>query len=233
MNNQTPNMMGMTGGPGGIGSTNIANPILNSVSQSVEQFAVDYAYQGLVGATGGSGAIPPTVEEAHQKGITMSTMREELYAQVDKLENTDEIIDALKAQNTEYHVVEGKANAQVAYCAYRMGFYLRRLQTIRRNRRDWGAWSEKNVGFISKRSREKYMNIAGLPGVEMHLAYGVELLSEVGSVYSSLEEKEAFALGSDPIATLLKSRKFTAETPYEERKLHLDAVIQVKKLERN
>lgn len=244
MNTQSQYLAGMTGGTGGtgasggtgdIGSTNSENHFYNDPNQSIEQFAMEYAYQGLVGATGGKGAIPQTVEEARRQGITMSTMRDKLIDIIKTMENPDEIIAKLKIKNKEFQVVEGKANSQVAYCALNMGLYLLKLQAIRiqLNKRDWVEWSEKNVNFISKRSREKYMNIAGLPGAERHLAYGVELLSEIGSVYSLLNEEEAATLGLDAIETLLKKSNFNDGTSYEERKLHLDSVVQVKKLERN
>ena len=246
MESKNLNGTGGTGGPGAAGPTGQAGGTgrlegsvaaelsLNNQNQTVEQFALEVAYQGLVGATGGGGGIPSNVEAARQQGITATSMRDKLFDKVAAMDKPTEIIAELKVRHDEFTIVEGKANSQVAYCAFRMGFYLLKLQSIRMqlNRRDWVEWSEKNVGFISKRSREKYMNIAGLPGAELHLVYGVELLSELGSWYSSLSEKDAGLLGNDPIAELLKTRRFSSRMSLEERRAFLEAVIQVRKLER-
>lgn len=226
--------MGQTGGPGVQAGMGIVEPLLNNPNQTIEQFALEVAYQGLVGATGGGGGIPSTVKEAQQVGVTMASMRLQLSEKVNAMENATEIITELRVRHSEFNIVLGKANSQVAYCAFRMGFYLLRLQGLRMqlNKRDWVDWAAKHVDFISKRSREKYMNIASLPAVESHFAYGVELLSEIGSYYSSLSEDDAELLGPDPTATLLKSKKFAPDAQHEDRKALLEAVIQVKKLER-
>jgi hypothetical protein len=209
-------------------------PSLNNQDQKVEDYAAIVAYQGLFHDAAGDDSIPDSVKDAAEKNITMESMRNILFNRINAMNSAGELIDELKVRHSEFVLIQDKANAHVAFYAFRIGFYLLKLQTLRysENKRDWGAWSNKNIPFIGKRSREKYMNFSSVPMVEKYLWLGVERLSEIGSYYSKFSDEDAMQLGPDPIGTLLKNKGLDDDIPFEQRKTKIDAIIEVYKLER-
>lgn len=100
------------------------------------------------------------------------------------------------------------------------------------NNNDWTKWISAKLPNLKKRSREKYMNIAGVPMVETHLEYGVERLAEFGSFYASKSDEEQKTMKPDPFNKYLKKFNVRIGTTYDERREHIDAVLEVSKLER-
>jgi len=236
-----------TGGTGGTGSP--ANPgittesavslqdglkFLNNPGQTVEDFAKAAAYQGLVGATGGLGQIPQTVELAKEQKVSASTMRATLAAEIDSKSDESQLVEELKALYGEFTILQDKANSILAFHAFRMGLYLLRLQAIRysKNLHDWTTHAALKVPFIKKRTREKYMSMAALPMVEEHLWLGIERLAAMGTYYNGLKDTEREALGPDPVSSLLAKQGFRDDMTFDERKARADAIIEVYKLER-
>lgn len=209
-------------------------PSLNNQDQKVEDYAAIVAYQGLFHDASGDASIPDSVMAAVENNITMESMRNILFNKVNAMNNADEILEELKVRHREFVLIQDKANAHVAFYAFRIGFYLLKLQTLRtaENKRDWVAWANKHIPFISKRSREKYMNFSSIPKVENYLWLGVERLSEIGSYYSKFSDEDAKGLGPDPIGMLLKTKGLEDDIPFEQRKTKIDAIIEVYKLER-
>ena len=229
---------GGTGGPGGnppragnpVEALNFSNP-----DQTVDEFAQEVTFIGFVSETGGHGQIPTTAHEAREKGISAGEMRKEQDKAIEGISTVEQAITEVKARYAKFTIVEKKANSVMAFHALGMGRVFIRMRELHAKvvgHRDWISFANAQVPEVSKRSREKYVNIAALPGVEDHLAYGVEALAEFGSHYASLNQAEKAGLGENPILTYLSRRQFSLDTPYEERKLHLDAVVQVKKLDR-
>ncbi len=231
---------GGTGGPGPSGYDNTNNATGNDIrkmnvpGQTIEDYAREIAYQGLIIATGGIGGIPTSVHEAQVQNVTIKDMRKVLINTIGNMNSVEDLIDNLKKAHDEFLVVLDKANSQTAFNALPVGLYLLKLQAVRygENRRDWVAWANTRIKFISKRSREKYMSLASLPMVEEHLEYGVERLAEIGSHYAKLSDEERTLLGDDPVARLMEKKGLTDDIPFDERKAKLDAIIEVYKLER-
>lgn len=236
-----------TGGTGGTGSPANSDIItesvvslqdglkfLNNPGQTVEDFAKDAAYQGLVGVTGGVGQIPSTVELAKEQHVSAAAMRAELILTINAKSDVALIIVELKALYDEFTVLQDKANSFLAFQAFRIGLYLLKLQAIRYNQNlhDWSDWATQNLTFIKKRTREKYMSMAALPMVEEHLWLGIERLSAMGTYYSGLKDADRVELGPDPIHKLLEEKGFRDDMTHEERKARADAIIEVYKLDR-
>jgi len=207
---------------------------LNNQDQKVEDYAAIVAYQGLFHDASGDSSIPDSVKAAAEGNITMESMRNILFNRINAVNSADKLIEELKVRHSEFVLIQDKANAHVAFYAFRIGFYLLKLQTLRyaENKRDWVAWANKRIPFISKRSREKYMNFSSIPKVENYLWLGVERLSEIGSYYSKFSDEDALQLGSDPIGMMLEAKGLKDDIPFEQRKTKIDAIIEVYKLER-
>lgn len=235
---------GGTGGTGGPGNHSVTIEstmsyqdglkLLNNPSQTVEEFARAATYQGLVGATGGVGQIPSTVELAQAQHVSAAAMRATLVSEINAKIDENAIIEELKTHCGEFNQLQDKANSFLAFHAFRMGLNLSRLQNLRysKNYNDWTAWAEKNISFIKKRTREKYMSLASLPMVEEHLWLGIERLAAMGTFYNGLADTDRESLGSDPISSLLKKQGFSENMDDDERKARADAIIEVLKLER-
>lgn len=231
---------GGTGTPANTGTTESAVSLqdglksLNNPGQTVEDFAKDAAYQGLVGATGGLGQIPQTVELAKEQQVSASAMRATLAAEIDSKSDESLLVVELKELYGEFTVLQDKANSILAFHAFRMGLYLLRLQAIRysKNLHDWTTYAALKVPFIKKRTREKYMSLASLPMVEEHLWLGIERLAAMGTYYNGLKDTERETLGPDPVNSLLAKQGFRDDMTFDERKARADAIIEVYKLER-
>lgn len=232
---------GGTGGTGFIGSTGASGlggdvgKAINSImdmNESVEDFAKHVAYAGLYGATGGAGGIG-TLEEI-QENVSLADISKKFSKQIGKLEDTEEILKDFNECQGVFNLVMSKTNAVNAYFAFMQGKRLLKLQSIRinQNSRDWIKWITAKLPNLKKRTREKYMSLAAVPGVENHFEYGVERLAEFGVIYSPKSETEKTALGSDPFSNYMKSFNLEMGTSHDERKNYVDAVIEVNKLNR-
>jgi hypothetical protein len=232
---------GGTGGTGFIGSTGASGlggdvgKAINSImdmNESVEDFAKHVAYAGLYGATGGAGGIG-TLEEI-QENVSLADISKKFSKQIGKLEDTEEILKDFNECQGVFNLVMSKTNAVNAYFAFMQGKRLLKLQSIRinQNSRDWIKWITAKLPNLKKRTREKYMSLAAVPGVENHFEYGVERLAEFGVIYSPKSETEKTALGSAPFSNYMKSFNLEMGTSHDERKNYVDAVIEVNKLNR-
>jgi len=233
---------GGTGGTGFIGSTGASGlggdvgKAINSImdlNESVEDFAKQVAYTGLYGATGGAGGIG-TLEDAANKNVSLADISQEFSEQIDQLKDTEVILKDFNECQGVFNLVMSKTNAVNAYFAFMQGKRLLKLQSIRsmQNSRDWIKWITAKLPNLKKRTREKYMSLAAVPGVENHFEYGVERLAEFGAIYSPKSETDKTALGSDPFSNYMKSFNLEMGTSHDERKNYVDAVIEVSKLNR-
>ncbi|WP_319760574.1 hypothetical protein [Maridesulfovibrio sp.] len=248
---------GGTGGAGGTSESGFGQQHVGGASASgltppanvhaedfdLKKYCEEVAYAGFVGASGGMGMkgedgeeiiVPTTVEEARNMHLNIDTMRKVFTEKIGSLDDTDFLIKETERQLGVYATIEKSANSQVAMQAMFIGFILLRLQSLRygMNKRDWMVWADKKLPFLKKRTREKYMSLAALPGSDKFLFLGAERLAEIGSYYLSLDDDAAKELGANPIATLMQRMGFLAEESYEERKLAMDAIVEVLKLEK-
>jgi len=230
-----PSTAGFTGGTGASGFGGEVGKAINSImdmNESVEDFARNVAYAGLYGATGGMGGYD-TLEET-QKNVPLVEMSKMFSGRIDKLKDTEEILKDFNECQGVFNLVMSKTNAVNAYFAFMQGKRLLKLQAIRinQNSRDWITWITAKLPNLKKRTREKYMSLAAVPGVENHFEYGVERLAEFGVIYSPKSDTDKNALGSDPFSNYLRSFNLEMGTSHDERKNYVDAVIEVSKLNR-
>jgi len=234
---------GFTGGTGGIGFTGgtgasgFGGGLGKTVSsimdeeESVEDFARKVAGTGLYGATGGQGQHG-SVEETVKDSNSLSALSKTFSDQVDKMDSIDAILQEFNKCQATLNIIENKTNAVNAYYAFMQGTRLLKLQRIRGNKKDWIQWIKEALPNLKKRTREKYMSLAFIPMVEMHLEHGVERLSEFGSFYASKNDKERDEMGSDPFSWYMKKFNVNMDTSDEKRREHVDSVLEVSKLER-
>lgn len=221
-----------TGGTGASGLGGEVGKAISSImdmDESVETFAKKVVYAGLHGATGEQGQIG-SLDEAIKNNNSLSSLSKKFSDQVDKIESIETILKDFNECQTTLDFVLNKTNAVNAYYAFMQGTRLRKIQRLRGNEKDWIKWIAEKLPNLKKRSREKYMSLASVPSVENHLEYGVERLAEYGSIYSSKSEDEKTAMGPDPFMDYMKKFNIPMNTTLEERKIHVDAAIEVTKL---
>lgn len=241
----SPDSSGFTGGTGASGLGGAVGKAIGSIldmNESVEAFAKKLAYAGLSGATGGTGATGATGAEGNIGSLDEAIMNDESLAVVskkysDKIDNTSEtdvLLHDFQECQTTLDFVLNKTNSVTAFFAYLQGKRLLKMQGIRtqQNNRDWIKWIGGKLPNLKKRSREKYMSLASVPGVEYYFEYGSERLAEFGIIYSGKSDEEKAEMGDKPFKTFLENCNIADESSYEERREHIDAAIEVNKLKR-
>lgn len=236
---------GFSGGTGASGLGGAVGKAIGSIldmNESVEAFAKKVAYAGLSGATGGTGGTGATGAEGNAGSLDEAIKNDESLAVVskkysDKIDNTsdpDVILHDFQECQTTLDFVLNKTNSVTAFFAYLQGKRLLKLQGIRtqQNNRDWISWISKKLPTLKKRSREKYMSLASVPGVEYYFEYGSERLAEFGIYFSILSDEDKAAMGAKPFEVFMKDFGISSESSYEERREHIDAELEVKKLKR-
>lgn len=228
--------MGFTGGTGASGLGGEVGKTISSImdmDESIAAFAKKVAYAGLHGATGEQGQIG-SLDDAIKNNDSLSSLSKKFSDQIDQMKEPDAILNDFNECQTTLDFVLNKTNAVNAYFAFMQGKRLLRLKALRTqdNNNDWTKWISAKLPNLKKRSREKYMNIAGVPMVETHLEYGVERLAEFGSFYASKSDEEQKTMKPDPFNKYLKKFNVRIGTTYDERREHIDAVLEVSKLER-
>ena len=91
----------------------------------------------------------------------------------------------------------------------------------------WVVWAEKNLSFIHKRNREKYMMLANRSDCYPYSFLGIDRLEMLCSATKASKDK-------DPIGTLLRSHNITFnpedETNLAEFKAKIDAALSIERL---
>lgn len=236
-NSDDTNRTTSTSFTGGTGASGLGGEVGKTISsimnmdESIETFAKKVAYAGLHGATGEQGQLG-SLDDAIKNVDSLSSLSKKFADQVDKIGSIETILKDFNECQTTLDLVLNKTNAVNAYFAYMQGTRLRKIQRLRGNETDWIKWIAGELPNLKKRSREKYMSLASVPGVENHLEYGVERLAEFGSFFSSKSKNDRDKMGSDPFSWYMKKFNVNMETSYDERREHIDAVLEVSKLER-
>ena len=93
----------------------------------------------------------------------------------------------------------------------------------------WVVWAEKNLAFLGKRNRERYMMLAKRIDCYPYTFLGIDRLEMLCSATKNSHEK-------NPIGKLLRSHKITfdpeAETNLAEFKTKIDAVLGYERLQK-
>lgn len=236
----TPGITENTDRAGGTGASGLGGEIGKAISsimdmeEGIDTFAKKVAYAGLYGATGGEGQ-PGQIEEAIKDGNSLAELTKKFNAQVNGMDDAETILTDFNECQASLDLVLSKTNSVNAYFAFMQGKRLLRLQGLRSQQgasRDWVKWITIKLPNLKKRSREKYMALAAVPGVENHLAYGVERLAEFGVLYSSKSDEDKVVMGADPFNKYLEVWKINMDSSYEECKALIDAGLEVGKLNR-
>jgi hypothetical protein len=227
---------GFTGGTGASGLGGAVGQAISSIldmNESVETFAQKVAYAGLYGATGGEGELG-SIENNIKSGVSLADMSKKFSKKISLMNDPDAILKDFTECQTTLELVEYKTNAVKAYYALMQGKRLLKLQALRaeKNSRNWIEWISNKLPNLKKRTREKDMSLASFPGVESHLADGVERLAEFGTHYSFLSDEQKMLLGDDPYKTYMEKFKVPMDSSYEEHRHMIDAVLEVSKLNR-
>ena len=226
--------MGYTGGTGASGFGGGLGKAVDSImdeQESVDDFSRKVTGIGLYGATGGEGQHGP-LDEILKDSSTLPVMGKMFTEAVEKMDSVEAILKEFKDCQDKLTIIENKTNAVNAYYAFMQGTRLLKLQRIRGNKKGWIKWINNELPTLGKRTREKYMSLASVPMVEMHLEYGVERLAEFGSFYASKSDTEQAEMGPDPFGKYVKKFNTNIGTSHDERREHIDAVLEVSKLER-
>ncbi len=215
-------------------SDNFDHTLVNSLENkniSGEEFAKSLMFQELHGHTGGIGGIPEDYKEA-ASNFSISDMMHTMNASFKDMDEKD-LLKNLESQNIRFEEVMGKVNNVAVVLSIRMGLIVNKLKEKRAAHNDWTEWSKKNIlkpFKISKRSLEKWSNIALLPNIESYTYLGIEILADFGSSLKALSVEDKAVLGDDPIKHYLE--KLDKEASEAERREHFEAVNEVQKLQK-
>lgn len=155
-------------------------------------------------------------------------------SQTVRSKNLDERINMIK----EAHI--NVSNAEKAVTAGLNGLYVKIGKLLLDTKKiialdpdeQWGPWSVKNLGFISKRTMQTYMQLAQIPNVEKYIFFGKERLLHTMQVTKGIVEKK----DPDPIGTFLQKHEIDFETatdlPLVEFKNMVDTAVFMEKASR-
>ena len=137
-------------------------------------------------------------------------------------------VELARVLSAGYNRVINLTGKNLAERAISLGKVLFRLKHLAKDSGIlWGVWAEKNLPFISKRSREKFMLLAKRKDCHRYSFLGVDRLE---MLCSSTKESE----DSDPIENLLSKYQIThdegSETNLAEFKILIDSALNNEKL---
>ena len=144
------------------------------------------------------------------------------------------IMDGIKLaqdMSKDANMLINEANKNFADRAIAIGQICIKLKELIRGGKElWGAWAEKNLSFIAKRNREKYMLLASRPDCWPFSFLGVDRLETLCSVTKEMK-------GKDRIGKLLKKYKIPFDNEIEvnmaDFKVMIDGAISHERLENN
>lgn len=153
--------------------------------------------------------------------------------------NTKEDVDAEimsgielgRAETAGYHRLIHATAKSLAERSFLLGSIFHRLKVLNRSSGIlWGVWAEKNLDFISKRNREKFMMLAKRTDCHRFSFLGVDRLEVLCSATKDSKE-------DDPIGKLLEQYQITFDEESEinlaEFKLSVDSALNNERLLRN
>lgn len=169
-------------------------------------------------------------EEEEMEKVTAWLQRSK-GAKVDTPTEINAGVELAKGMTAGYNKLINSTGKNLAEKAIALGKILIRLKNLARASGSiWGVWAEKNLDFISKRSRERCMLLAARTDCHKYAFLGQERLEVLCSATKESEE-------ADPIRTLLAKYKIKydeeAEVNLGEFRLQVDAAVNCERLEKN
>jgi len=170
--------------------------------------------------------IPPS--QNAEIGAWLENSKEEKVDVDEKIRSGIELARTEVANYNKLIHVTGKSLAERAFL---LGTIFLRLKKLSRNSGMlWGVWAEKNLTFISKRNREKFMLLAKRKDCHQYAFLGVDRLELLCS--ATKDSKDV-----NPIGELLGKYQISFDDKSEvnlvEFKLSIDSALNNEKLLRN
>ena len=170
--------------------------------------------------------IPPS--QNAEIGAWLEKSKEEKVDVDEKIRSGIELARTEVANYNKLIHVTGKSLAERAFL---LGTIFLRLKKLSRNSGMlWGVWAEKNLTFISKRNREKFMLLAKRKDCHQYAFLGVDRLELLCS--ATKDSKDV-----NPIGELLGKYQISFDDKSEvnlvEFKLSIDSALNNEKLLRN
>lgn len=161
-------------------------------------------------------------------GDWLKKSKEETGDPDDKIRSGVELAREEAANFNKLIHVTGKNLAERAFL---IGAILLRLKVLsRESGLLWGSWAEKNLPFISKRNREKFMLLAKRKDCHRYAFLGVDRLELLCGATREVK-------GDDPIGQLLAKYQISFDDKSEvnlvEFKLSIDSALNTERLLRN
>jgi hypothetical protein len=170
--------------------------------------------------------IPPS--QNAEIGAWLEKSKEEKVDLDEKIHSGIELARTEAANYNKLIHVTGKSLAERAFL---LGTIFLRLKKLSRNSGMlWGVWAEKNLPFISKRNREKFMFLAKRKDCHQYAFLGVDRLDLLCSATKDSKD-------NNPIGELLGKYQISFDDKSEvnlvEFKLSIDSALNNEKLLRN
>jgi hypothetical protein len=140
-------------------------------------------------------------------------------------------VELARTEAANFNKVVHVAGKNLAERAFLMGAILLRLKGLSRGSGLlWGLWAEKNLTFINKRNREKFMLLAKRKDCHRYAFLGVDRLEHLCSVTKEVK-------GNDAIGQFLAKYQISldedSEVSLTEFKLSIDSALNAEKLLQN
>lgn len=166
----------------------------------------------------------PVVQDT-QIGDWLKKTKEETRDLDEKIRSGVELARTEAANFNKLVHVTGKSLAERAF---QIGAILIRLKALSRGSGLlWGIWAEKNLTFINKRNREKFMLLAKRKDCHRYAFLGVDRLEHLCSVTKEIK-------GDDAIGPFLAKYEISfdedAEVSLNEFKLSIDSALNAERL---
>jgi len=233
------NATGGTGGPGGVPSSGTEDVSLPKPVPTVGAPGNDddpmrhmlMHFQGSTGAMGGKPEPDAQVEEG--KPIPQEMLQrvvENTTGQIEKL-TKDEALLQLKSQHVAAEEIYASARTKMVNIGYLIGCLLAHLKSlVIAEGENWGDFSDRELPEMSRRTRDKCMNLADTPGILKHAYLGTDAAEQVIQIIKPIKHMLS---KEDPISDLFERSGIKlnyAEIEKSELKLLVQAVITRQKL---
>jgi hypothetical protein len=170
---------------------------------------------------GDNGAFGDTEVFNKLRGFSKSLMEENTVLEA----RIQERLDLLREAYSEYSVSVSEFQGTYTDYAIRLGGVLIELkEDVRKRGYQWGIWAKQNLGFLNGRTRQTFMQLAGIPNASQYTFLGKDRLLKLQSVTKNLN-------GTDPIRSILREYEITLDpkSKLEEFKADIDSVLFAEK----
>lgn len=202
---------GGTGAPGSMPSTAPASPPLPPSIPPTGEYASEeddpmrHMLMHFQGATGAMGGTPePNVKMQSGTPIPQETLvrvAENTTGQIEKL-SKEETLRQLKSQHLEAGRIFSAARSKMINIGYLIGCLLAHYKKlVIKDGENWAEAIKNNLPEMSRRTIDKYLNLASTPGILNHAHLGIDAAEQVIQTIAPLK---SFLSKDDPIGHLFE-----------------------------